>query len=109
MHRDHLAQFGLDGTQIHYDLVAVYAVEDFHGQQGNRVDGGCQHHEAGLRNALFERHDAVGQSEPQGFGGILLRTLYAEYFVCDAAVAQREGKRASYEAHARYQNFHTYI
>ena len=75
VHRDHLAQFGLDGAQIHYDLVPLHAVEGFYGHQGDRIDGGGQHHEVGLRDALFER----------------------------------EGKRAAYEAHARYQNFHTYI
>lgn len=59
--------------------------------------------------ALFERHDAVGQPEPQCLGGVLLGTVCAEYFVRYAAVAQREGKRAAYEANARYQNFHTYL
>ena len=53
--------------------------------------------------------DAVGQPEPQCLGGVLLGTVCAEYFVRYAAVAQREGKRAAYEAHARYQNFHTYL
>ena len=81
----------------------------FHGHQGNCIDRGGQHHEVGLWNALFERHDAVGQPEPQCLGGVTLRTLDTEYFVRDAAVAQREGKRAAYEAHARYQNFHTYL
>ena len=109
VHRDNLAQFGLDGTQIHHHLAAVYAVEGFYGHQGNCIDRGGQHHEVGLWDALFERHDAVGQPEPQCLGGVTFRTLDTEYFVRDAAVAQREGKRAAYEAHARYQNFHTYL
>lgn len=52
-------------------------VERFYGHQRNRVDGCRQHHEIGLRNALFERHDAVGQSEPEGFGGVFVRLLDA--------------------------------
>lgn len=87
VHRDHLAQFGLDGAQIHYDLVPLHAVEGFYGHQGDRIDGGGQHHEVGLRDALFERHDAVGQPEPQRLGGVLPGTVCAEYFVRYAAVA----------------------
>ena len=84
-------------------------IKRFYGHQRNRIDGRRQHHEVGLWDALFERHDAVGQPEPQCLGGVLLGTVCAEYFVRYAAVAQREGKRAAYEAHARYQNFHTYL
>ena len=52
-------------------------VERFYGHQRNRVDGGRQHHEISLRNTLFERHDAVGQTETQGFGGVFVRLLDA--------------------------------
>ena len=77
VHRDHLAQLGLDRPHVHHHLPVSHMVERFYGHQRNRVDGCRQHHEIGLRNALFERHDAVGQSEPEGFGGVFVRLLDA--------------------------------
>ena len=52
-------------------------IKRFYGHQRNCIDGRRQHHEVGLRNTLFERHDAVGQTETQGFGGVFVRLLDA--------------------------------
>ena len=109
VHRDNLAQLGFDGAHVHHHLPVGHPVEDFDGHQGNGVDGRGQYNQVGRCNSLIEGDDTVGQPEPQGFGGVLLRIFDAEYFIRNAAVAQCEGKRASYEAQTRNQYFHTYI
>ena len=107
VHRDHLAQLAFDRTHVHHHLLVVHAVEGLDGHQRNGVGGGGQHHEVRLGDALFERHHAVRQPQLQGFGGVFFGVLHPEYLLREFVVAQGQGERASDEAHARNQYFHS--
>ena len=88
VHRDHLAQLALDRTHVHHHLPVVHAVEGLDGHQRDGVDGGGQHHEVRLGDALLETDHAVRQPQLQGFGRMFFGVFNAEYLLREFVVAQ---------------------
>ena len=106
VHGHHLAQFALDRTGVHHDLMRRDAVENLHRQQRNRIDGRSQHDQIGRGKPLFERHDPVDQPPFERPPGMFLRRLHPLDALRQPAVAQSQRKRSADQADAYNQHIH---
>lgn len=108
MHRNGLAQLALRRAHVHDHLPLAGTVECLDGHQRQDIDRHGKHHEVGLVHPLLEGDHAVGQPQPEGFGGVFGRPFDSEDLFGEGVVAQGQGKRAADKAQSCDHDFHRF-